>query len=594
MGEFDFSGYATKIGIKCADGRTILKDAFKDDHEKKVPLVWQHQHNSHRNILGHAILEHRDDGIYAYCSFNDNEEGRNAKELVRHGDITSLSIYANNLVQKAKAVIHGVIREVSLVMAGANPEAIIDNVIIEHSDGTVQSLSDEVEIYMMQEIDLEPGVFEIKHSQTKLEETESQKAKESEAESEEALVHVIPEDATVGEVFDTLSEEQKNVVYAIIAAALEENTTSVAQSATDETNEGGDNSMKTNAFDQSAIREKKPVITHDQFRSMIQEAERTKTKFSEVFMAHADDYGIDDPNGYLFPDARAISATPEWVKRDTAWVNLVLNETRHTPFSRIKSLSADLTADEARAKGYIKANQKTDEVFPVMRRVTTPQTIYKKQKLDRDDVLDITDFDVVAWIKAEMRMMLDEEIARAVLIGDGRQADSADKIMQDHVRSIYLDDDFYTVKVSIPAAATEDDMIEAIIRGMVDYEGSGSPTFFTTKANIIDMLLVKDAVGRRIYSSEAELAQVMGFSRIVSDVDVMKAVSRVVGPETRDLIGIAVNLRDYVIGADRGGQITNFEDFDIDFNQYKYLMETRISGALIKYHSAVVIEKVRA
>ncbi len=616
MEVFDCSGYATKVGIKCADGKTIMKDAFAADHGKVVPVVWQHRHDDIDNVLGHALLEVRPDGVYAYTKFNEETpQGKMAKELVKHGDLTAYSIFANDLVQKAKTVIHGVIREVSLVLAGANPEAIIDNVLIKHGDDDYQLIANEADIFMMQELSRDPIEFEIRHSDISGESLEHMFPKDATigdvfntlnedqknavytmlaAAVDDSLEHALPKDATIGDVFDTFTEEQKNVVYAILAAALEGNSDSLTQGVLNDNNEGGTNSMKVNAFDQSAIKNNKPAITHDQFKSLINEAVQAKAKFSEVFLAHATDYGIDDAEGYLFPDARSVTNPPDLVTRDMSWVSGVLNGTRHTPFSRIKSLSADLTADEARAKGYIKAVQKTDEVFPVMRRVTTPQTIYKKQKLDRDDILDITDFDVVAFIKAEMRLMLDEEIARAVLIGDGRAADSPDKILQDHVRSIYLDDDFYSLKVSIPAVANEDDMIEAMIRGMVDYEGSGSPVFYTTKQNIIDMLLIKDAVGRRIYNTETELAQVMGFSRIVSDVDAMKAISRVVGAETRDLVGIAVNLRDYIIGADRGGQISSFEDFDIDFNQYKYLMETRISGALTKYHSAVVFEKVRA
>ena len=569
--EFDFSGYATKNDLKCADGRTIRHNAFKDNDGHTVPLVWQHIHNDPSNILGHAVLENRDDGVYSYCKFNETPAGQNAKLLVKHGDITSLSIYANKLVQKGQDVIHGAIREVSLVLSGANPGALIDNLSISHSDGGYTDVEDEAIIYTGLPI-----------SEDDLEHEEKEEDNQNGSK-------------TVQEVFDTLNEEQKNVVYAMLAQVAED----VEHSDYEDTeilehdNLGGGYDMKRNVFDNEQDDAVGTVLNHSQIKAIFEDAQKTGS-LKESMLAHAQTYGIEDID-ILFPDAKTLTPTPDFISRRMGWVPGVINGTHHSPFSRIKSVHADITADEARAKGYVKASLKTEEVFSLIQRVTTPTTIYKKQKLDRDDIIDITDLDVVAWLKMEMRMMLDEEIARAVLIGDGREPGDPDKIKEEHIRPIYKDADMYAHKVTLDNKVDTDDIVEAIIRSRKHYKGSGNPVLYTTTDLLTDMLLSKDQMGRRLYSTEAELASTLRVSSIV-EVEVMDGVTRADDDELvdLDLLGIIVNLKDYNMGADKGGQVSLFDDFDIDYNQYKYLIETRCSGALTKPKSAIVIEKRQA
>lgn len=589
---YDFSGWATRNDVKCADGRTIRRDSFIEDDGQIVPLVWQHDHDSPLNVLGHALLENRAEGVYAYGKFNNTDAGIQAKELVHCGDITSLSIYANKLRQSSTGdVLHGRIREVSLVLTGANPEAKIDHLTITHA---ADSEEDEAIIYSGEEITLEDTADEIEHSEPE-EETLEHK--------EEA--NMAKDEKTIGEVFDTLTDEQKDAVYAVIAMAIDESKDGDTAAHSDE---GGNDDMKYNAFDNDSTLENTDVLSHAEQGEIIGMAKSGKTSLKETFLAHYEEgaygiqangegtYGID----MLFPDAKSLNNPPDWIKRDTDWVTKVMSGVHHTPFSRIKSQFADIRDDEARAKGYLKTHKKKEEVFTLLKRTTDPQTIYKKQKLDRDDVIDITDFDVVAWIKSEMRLMLDEEIARAVLVGDGRQTDSEDHISHSHVRPIWTDDPLYTIKkmVAVDHGATApviaDAVIDAVIRARKDYKGSGNPTFFTTADFLTDMLLLKDGMGRRLYNTVSELATALRVRDIV-EVPVMEGLTRVVNEgeaneKSYPLVGIIVNLQDYNIGADKGGAINLFDDFDIDYNQMKYLIETRISGALIKPFSAIAIE----
>ena len=558
---FDFSGYATKNNLKCSDGRTILRDAFKDNDGQKVPLVWQHLHNEPTNVLGHAVLENRDDGVYAYCVLNDSSSGKNARTLVEHGDISALSIYANNLVQKGSSVIHGAIREVSLVLTGANPGALIDNLAFEHSDGSETLDESEAIIYSGSDI------------------------------SSDSFRHADKEGKTIEDVFNTLNEEQKTVVYAMLAYALKDDETDEDDEDVEHSEKGG-NVVKKNVFE--GLEEKsKNVLSHSQMVEIFEDAQRTGS-LKESFLAHIATYGID-PIEDLFPEARTITPTPELIKRDTEWVAGVISGTRHSPFSRIKSTAANITADEARALGYVKGEKKKEEIVRILKRTTTPTTIYKKQKLDRDDIIDITDFDVVAWLKAEMRIMLDEEIARAVLIGDGRPVDGDDdKINEECIRPVYTDDDLYSHHVKLTSEKTVEDLIDEILRARKEYKGSGNPAMYTDTDTLTDMLLLKDITGRRIFRTVSELAAELRVSKIV-EVPVMEDQTRLDDDEdTLQLKAIIVNLSDYVIGADKGGSINMFDDFDIDYNQYKYLMETRISGALIRPKSALVIEQVAA
>lgn len=572
--KYDFSGWATRNNIKCSDGRTILKDAFKQHDGQTVPLVWNHQHNESANVLGHAVLENRDEGVYAYCTFNDTEAGKNAKLLVEHGDVTALSIYANQLKQKGSNVMHGTIREVSLVLAGANPGAFIDSVI-RHGE----FCEDEAVIYTGEELTLQHA------------DDPSDKADKKDKKGDDEVDN---NEKTIQDVFDTLNEEQKNVVYALIGQALEDK--SMAQSAIEENEnnieeDGGEQEMKHNVFEGRET-ENNDVLSHDAIETILKDAKRYGS-LKESFLAHADDYGIKQID-WLFPDAKNVNMPPDFIKRDDSYVQKVMRGVHHVPFSRIKSMHADITAEQARAKGYIKGKLKKEEVFTLLKRTTSPTTIYKKQKLDRDDVVDITDFDVVAWLKMEMRMMLDEEIARAILVGDGRSSSDDDKINEMCIRPIASDADLYCVKapVSVAAAATEDDIAKAFIRTVIksrkEYKGSGSPTLFTTEDVITNCLLLEDKNGRVIYDTVDKLATALRVKEIVA-VEVMENAKTKVNEVEKPLMAIMVNLVDYYVGADKGGAINMFDDFDIDYNQQKYLMETRCSGALVKPYSAVAV-----
>ena len=571
---YDFSGWATKNNLKCSDGRTIIKDAFKHNDGQTVPLVWNHQHNEPLNVLGHALLENREEGVYAYCTFNETECGKNAKLLVEHGDVTALSIYANQLQQQGSNVLHGEIREVSLVLAGANPGAFIDT-IMRHGE----NCDDEAVIYTGEELSLE-------HAESETVEVKDEKGDDKKMDNKEK---------TIQDVVDSMSEEQKNVLYALVGQALEDKD--MAQSAIEENEnnenneDGGEQEMKHNVFD-NQNETKENVLSHDAMETIIKDAKRYGS-LKESFLAHQATYGIDQID-FLFPDAKNVNTPPDFIKRDDSYVQKVMNGVHHVPFSRIKSMHADITADEARAKGYIKGHLKKEEVFTLLKRTTTPTTIYKKQKLDRDDVIDITDFDVVAWLKAEMRMMLDEEIARAILVGDGRLSDSDDKINEQNIRPISRDDDLYTVKatVDVASAATEDEVAKAFIKTVIksrkEYKGSGSPTLFTTEDVLTNCLLLEDKNGRVIYDTVDKLATALRVKEIVT-VEVMEGAQVKVNTVEKPLMALMVNLADYNVGADKGGAINMFDDFDIDYNQQKYLIETRCSGALVKPYSAVAI-----
>ena len=562
--DYDFSGWATKNNLLCSDGRTILKDAFKSDDGVTVPLVWNHQHNEPDNVLGHALLENRDDGVYAYCKLNDTEKGRTTKELIKHGDISALSIYANQLKQQGGKVIHGSIREVSVVLAGANPGAFIDSVIC-HNDES----DEEAVIYSGESISLAHAE---QTTETKKEETMKEETKKDEK--------------TVKEIFDTLTEEQKNVVYAIIGSIIEEKENSNKKEEPKKADdiEGG-KVMKHNVFDND-VENKEDVLQHADIQTIFADAKRYGSLKDSVLQ-----HGITNID-YLFPEATNLNQTPEFVKRDTGWVEKVMGAVHHSPFSRIKSQFADITADDARAKGYVKGNLKKDEVFSLLKRSTTPTTVYKKQKLDRDDVVDITDFDVVSWIKGEMRMMLDEELARAFLIGDGRLSSSDDKINEQNIRPIFNDADLYTVKVEVDAGADATAeaktkaFIKAVIKNRKEYKGTGSPTLYTTEDVVSDCLLLEDANGRFIYDTIDKLKNTLRVADIVT-VPVMEGAK---GAKGGDLIAILVNLADYNVGADKGGAVNMFDDFDIDYNAQKYLIETRCSGALTKPYSAIAFE----
>lgn len=569
MSKYDFSGWATKNDLKCSDGRIIRRDAFKDNDGQTVPLVWNHQHNDPLNVLGHALLENRAEGVYAYCKFNDTPAGQNAKMLVEHGDVSALSIYANRLRQDNCNVTHGVIREVSLVLAGANPGAFIDS-IIRHGE----SSDDEAVIYTGEQLSLEHAEKEDNMDDNK-------------------------QEKTVQDVVDSMTEEQRNVMYALIGQALEDMKHGDMEEDQNQENnkEGEDEEMKHNVFEND--NNKKNELTHADMELILKDAKRYGS-LKESVLQHKETFGIENID-MLFPDYKNMNVPPEFIKRDTGWVAQVMNGVGHTPFSRIKSMFADITEDEARARGYVKGNLKKEEVFTLLKRTTDPQTIYKKQKLHRDDVIDITSFDVVAWIKAEMRMMLDEEIARAILVGDGRLSSSDDKIQENHIRPIYKEEALFVVNSVLAKQANEDARAKAFIRAAIkarkDYQGSGEPTLFCSEDLLTDMLLLEDNNGRIIYDSEAKLATALRVKNIVT-VPVMEGVHRMNNAEgvnaECNLLGIIVNLRDYNIGADRGGAINMFEDFDIDYNAQKYLIETRCSGALVKPFSAIVIEEKQA
>ena len=556
--KYDFSGWATKNNLKCSDGRTILRDAFKHNDGQTVPLVWNHQHNDPLNVLGHALLENRESGVYAYCKFNETEAGKNAKMLVEHGDVTALSIYANQLKQKGGNVEHGVIREVSLVLAGANPGAFIDS-ILRHGETS----DEEGVIYTGEQI-------ELAHAEEKKEE-EKEVADNKEK--------------TVQDVVDSMTEEQRNVMYALIGQALE------GQNAEHSNIEnGGEDEMKHNVFENENVKDNKDVLTHSEEEAILRDAKRYGS-LRESCLQH----GIEhiDEAGYLFPEFKNMNREPEFIQRDMGWVGKVMAGVHRTPFSRIKSLQADITGEDARALGYIKGNLKKEEVFTLLKRTTDPQTVYKKQKLHRDDVLDITDFDVVAFVKKEMRMMLEEEIARAILIGDGRLPDSDDKIQDAHIRSIANEEALYCIKYDVkPAEKTAEakakEMIRSALRARKDYKGSGEPTLFCSESVLTEMLLLEDNNGRIIYDSVSKLATAMRVKEIVT-VPVMEGAQN--KDKNKNILGIIVNLRDYNVGADKGGAVSMFEDFDIDYNAQKYLIETRCSGALIKPFSAIVLQE---
>ena len=597
--KYDFAGWVTKNDIQCSDGRIIRHGAFADQNGTKVPLVWMHQHNAPENVLGSVLLQNRPEGVYGYGSLNESESADTARLLLKHDDITAMSIYANNLTSQGANVIHGTIREVSLVLAGANPEARIEEVLV-HGD----SSEDGFIFYNAEDTPLlhsDDGTASVEyqdeevivHADEKKENEVAAKNNETTADTQSSG----SDDRTVQDVIDSMNEDQKNVMYALIGQALE----------SDDDSDEEDN-VKHNVFDQDdSITVDTDAIVHDAMSEVIADAKKgysMRSVFADYVannengeaLAHAATYGVD-PVDYLFPDAKTINTTPEFIKRDTGWVSQLMNRVHHTPFSRVKSVFADITADEARARGYMKGKLKKEEVFTLLKRSTTPTTIYKKQKMDRDDVIDITDFDVIAWLKGEMRMMLDEEIARAILVGDGRMTDDDDHISEEHIRPIWKDAELYTINalIELEGSETEDDIAKSFIRTAIksrkDYKGSGNPILFTTEDFLTDMLLLEDKIGHPLYDSVEKLATKLRVSQIVT-VEVMEDLTREVGEKTHTLMGIIVNPADYNVGADRGGAINMFDDFDIDYNQQKYLIETRCSGALIKPYSAIVIESV--
>ena len=598
--DYDFSGYATRNDIQCSDGRVIRKDAFKDQDHKKVPLVYMHDHMSVSNVLGHCLLENREDGMYVYGKFNDTPEGLHAKASVKNGDVQALSIYANRLKQYGNNVVHGAIREVSLVLAGANPGAYIDTVMIHSDDDTEEAeiqFVDETPSVMFHSEELAEEETEGEGNET-LSHAESEKKEEEGSMPENQNTNSSSDEKTVQDVIDSMNEEQKNVLYALVGMAAE----SAADDTTDE-----DDDMKHNIFE--GDNEMNTLAHAEDFAEILRDAKRYGS-LKESAIQHGyedltvddvlqhDDYGIGSID-YLFPDYRNVTNQPGFVSRKMGWVTDVMNAVGHTPFARIRTIFADITEDEARAKGYIKGKLKKEEFFTLIRRTTDPQTIYKKQKLDRDDVVDITDFDVVAWLKGEMRLMLDEEIARAILVGDNRLTSDEDKIQETHVRPVWKDDDFYTIKadIELDTGASEDDIAKAVIRAAIkarkDYMGSGNPTFYTTEDMLTSMLLLTDNDGRDLYTDEAQLARKLRVSKIVT-VPVMEGLTREgsgsLTGKTLTLQGVIVNLADYNVGADKGGAVNMFDDFDIDYNQQKYLIETRCSGALVKPYSAIAVE----
>ena len=633
--KFDFSGWATRANLLCSDGRIIRKDAFKHCDGLTVPLVWNHRHNDPNEVLGHALLENREDGVYAYCTFNDTESGQTAKLLVQHGDVNQLSIYANKLKQQGCNVIHGAIREVSLVLAGANPGAYIESVMMHGDESDEEAIvftgefienidplfhadtEKKGEPEMAEETkktnaenDSEETVADVFNTLTEkqktvvyamigraLEDAANEKVEHSETEevkhSDEAVVHADKDDSeeTVADVFNTLTEKQKTVVYAMIGQALED-----AENEKVEHSEGGETEMKHNVFDQETTTMDE-VLTHAEMAAIFEDAKRCGS-LKEAVIAH----GIEDIN-VLFPDNKAVNKEPEFIKRNDDWVAKVLGGVHHTPFARIKSVFADVTKEQARAKGYTKGNVKVEEVFKLLKRVTNPTTVYKKQKLDRDDMLDITDFNILPWLKGELRMMLNEELARAVLIGDGRDPveEANDKIDEECIRPIWKMEDLFTVKVAVEhaAGATDDEKANAFIKACVksrkNYQGSGNPSMYMSEDMLSNCLLLEDKNGRVIYDTVEKLAARLRVREIIP-VPVMENITRTDDKTSKvyTLAGIYVNLQDYNVGTDKGGEINMFDDFDIDYNQHKYLMETRCSGSLTRPHSAVAIEFVEA
>lgn len=573
---YDFSGWVTKNDIKCSDGRTIRRDAFKDNDGQIVPLVWQHQHDAPENVLGQVLLENRPEGVYGYGSFNHTESGQNAKQLVEHGDISSLSIHANRLTQsKTGDVLHGVIREVSLVLAGANRGAVIDHPVLAHGDGTYSQVDDEAIIYSGEGISLD--------TEKPIEHAETEAPAKEEGAKEVANEENKDGGKTVKDVFDSLTEEQKTAVYYIIGEAIKNNEKADADDndKAEHSDEGGDDDMKHNVFEGDDM-QNEGTLSHAEMETIISDGKRFGS-LKESFLQHAEEYGIENID-YLFPEAKTLNDRPEFIQRKNDWVAKVMSGVHHTPFSRIKSVFADITEDEARARGYMKGKLKKEEVFSLLKRSTTPTTIYKKQKMDRDDVIDITDFDVIAWLKTEMRMMLDEELARAFLFGDGRLASSDDKINETNIRPIVSDAELYTISKTVAPVQDEDiakTVIKAAIKARKDYRGSGNPVAFMGEDLLADMLLLEDGIGHSLFKTEAELATKLRVREIIPVPDEIIP---------SDVYMLIVNLNDYNVGADKGGAVNMFDDFDIDYNQQKYLIETRCSGALTKPYSAIVLK----
>jgi len=569
---YDFAGWATRNNVKCSDGRVILQNAFQGNNGAIVPLVWNHQHDNPDCVLGQALLENRPEGVYAYCRFNGTESGNTAKELVEHGDVSSLSIFANQLKEQGSNVLHGNIREVSLVLAGANPKAYIEDVFA-HSDDEEE---DGIRIYMGEPL------TSLSHGDTQTESAEKQPDDTKD------------DDETVGDVFNSLTEKQKKVFYFMLAKAMNEGKADGEDDENKDTNNKEENTVKHNVFDQTTDETNGGTLSHDAMNAIIKDTKRFGT-MKESYLQHADEYGIENIE-YLFPEAHNLNETPEFIKRDTGWVSKVMSGVHHSPFSRIKSMFANITEDQARAKGYIKGNLKKDEVFSLLKRTTTATTVYKKQKIDKDDWDDITDFNVVSWLKTEMRMMLDEELARAYLLGDGRSTSDDDKINEQNIRPVAKDEALFTIQkaVSVTSNATDDDkakaFIKAVIRSRKEYKGSGNPTLYTTEDMLTTCLLLTDTTGRDIYEDVNQLCKKLRVKEIVT-VPVMEGVK---AKDGNDMLAILVNMNDYNVGADKGGSVNMFDDFDIDYNQQKFLMETRCSGALTKPYSAIVYSLVVA
>lgn len=587
--KFDFSGWATKNDLTCSDGRTIKHNAFKENDGQRVPLVWQHGHNAVDNVLGHALLENRDEGVYAYCAFNDTPGADNAKELVKHGDVKALSIYANRLDQRGGDVIHGNIVEVSMVLSGANPGALIDNVALEHSDGSWTESEDEAVIYS--------GLTLSHDSGETTEDTESMD--EDEVYDED--------DLTVADVLETLDDDQRLAVAALIEEIsgdvdddedfdedeeFDEDYDEDYDEDAEHGDSGGDTLMHSNIFEGDARRNVGPHLSHADEEQIFAEARQPGMTLRTAVLAHAADYGIKNPE-LLFPDATNLDPEPQRIMRENSWVSKVLQGAKHSPFSRVKTQWSNLTADDLRAKGYVKASRKKDVVYEVANRKTEPTTVYNKTKIDRDDVLDITTFNVVAWMQQNLRLALEEELARAVLIGDGREVSNPDKIKEINIRPIWKDDELFSHKVLIDKDAKTEDIIDVVRRSRKFYKGSGMPVLFTTNAFVCDMLEIKDINKRYIYETKQAIANALNVSDVI-EVEVMEGAKREVGGKTQNLLGIIVNMQDYTLGADKGGETSFFEQFDIDFNQQKYLLEARCSGSLTKYKSAIVIEKATA
>lgn len=556
----DFDGWATVAGIKCSDGRVISHHAFEQNDGAVVPLVWQHGHDNVTNVLGHAQLEKKPEGVYAYGFFNGSQQAEHARELIEHGDVTAMSIFANNLKQNGNVVQHGNIVEVSLVLKGANPKATIENVTMAHSDGEGYSAI------------IKMGDGDVTH-----EDFEGSDSSDSEDESSD-------EDKTIGEILSTLTEEQLEAVNYLIAAAIDGESED-----SEETNEETEEDMKHNVFEGDKSPEN--TLSHTDFAELVEAAKRNNASLLEE-LKHAD-YGIENI-GYLFPDAKSVTDEPTFLDRDQSWVSVVMNGTKHSPFARIKSVFADIRDDKARAKGYAKkAQKKTEEVIKLLTRTTSPTTIYKKQRLDRDDIVDITDFNVVSWLKNEMKGKLNEEIARAILIGDGRQITDPDRVDDEAIRPILKENDLYAFHKSLDANTTDETLVDDIVLASADLEGSGSPTLFISKKRLVKLLLMKDKNGRRLYETEASLASALGVTKIVT-VPQFEGLEHEIKGANHELLAIVVDLRDYTIGSNAGAELGMAESFDIDFNQYKYLMETRLSGSLTAPYSALTISRKKA